>query len=155
MNPALTHLETPFCAFAFRMYATGFPTLGSSFGYSCFDHLSRVNSETRAIVRADGRMHTFLVVALASLKSRTIQLSRCLPRPLHFPPHNSIDPFHLAASNTMTDLEGWRLVVGNDSHGQHQWVYLSPEDPRREGWKQSAEDRYWLGLGTVRLRKSG
>lgn len=50
----------------------------------------------------------------------------------------------------MTDLEGWRLVVGKDSHGQHQWVYLSPDDPRRAEWKQSKEDEYWLGLETVR-----
>lgn len=49
----------------------------------------------------------------------------------------------------MTDLEGWRLVVGNDSYGQHQWVYLFPEDPQREAWKQSKEDKYWLGLDTV------
>jgi hypothetical protein len=48
-----------------------------------------------------------------------------------------------------TDPEGWRLVVGADSHGQHKWVYLPPGDDRRREWKQGMGDRYWLGLETV------
>ncbi|KAJ9099201.1 hypothetical protein QFC21_004081 [Naganishia friedmannii] len=48
-----------------------------------------------------------------------------------------------------TDPEGWRLLVGADSHGQHKWVYLPPGDERRKVWKQGSGDRYWLGLETV------
>ncbi|KAJ9100955.1 hypothetical protein QFC19_005351 [Naganishia cerealis] len=47
-----------------------------------------------------------------------------------------------------TDPEGWRLLVSQDSHGQHKWVYLYPEDSRRETWQQSKMDKYWLGLNT-------
>ncbi|RXK41597.1 lanosterol synthase [Tremella mesenterica] len=44
-----------------------------------------------------------------------------------------------------TDLTGWRLVVGEDSHGQQKWVYLPPGQARDE-WKQTKEAKYWLGL---------
>lgn len=47
------------------------------------------------------------------------------------------------------DLEGWRLVVGQDSHGQHKWVYLAEVDPRSESCVQSKEDKYWLGMEIV------
>ena len=47
-----------------------------------------------------------------------------------------------------TDLLGWRLVVGEDSHGQQKWVYLPP-GPARDEWKQTKEAKYWLGLGMV------
>ncbi|KAH8090819.1 putative lanosterol synthase [Filobasidium floriforme] len=45
-----------------------------------------------------------------------------------------------------TDLEGWRLVVSEDSHGQHKWIYLGQDDPRRETWEQSQPAKYWLDL---------
>lgn len=48
-----------------------------------------------------------------------------------------------------TDLEGWRLIVSEDSHGQHKWVYLDEQDSRRGTWKQTQEARYWLGLQLV------
>lgn len=47
------------------------------------------------------------------------------------------------------DLEGWRLVVGEDSHGQHKWVYFPEGDPQRLARPQTKEDRYWLGMNTV------
>ncbi|WVQ83002.1 hypothetical protein IAT38_005140 [Cryptococcus sp. DSM 104549] len=44
-----------------------------------------------------------------------------------------------------TDLTAWRLLVGQDSHGQQKWVYL--KDPaEREAWKQNEVEKYWLGL---------
>ncbi|KAJ9116370.1 hypothetical protein QFC22_004811 [Naganishia vaughanmartiniae] len=52
-----------------------------------------------------------------------------------------------------TDPAGWRLVVGQDSHGQHKWVYLDEDDPRRSSWAQSTVDKYWLGLDIVREEK--
>lgn len=48
-----------------------------------------------------------------------------------------------------SDPAGWRLVVGEDSHGQQKWVYL-PEGPARDQWKQNKETRYWMGLDIVR-----
>lgn len=53
-----------------------------------------------------------------------------------------------------TDLEGWRLVVSEDSHGQHKWVYLPPGDDRRKTWKQSKAAKYWLGLDLVSLTET-
>jgi hypothetical protein len=50
------------------------------------------------------------------------------------------------------DLEGWRLVVGEDSHGQHKWVYLPEGDPQRLAMPQTKEDKYWLGLDIVSLQ---
>jgi len=47
-----------------------------------------------------------------------------------------------------TDPEGWRLKIGEDSHGQQKWVYL-PEGPARETWPQAKVDRYALGLDVV------
>lgn len=47
-----------------------------------------------------------------------------------------------------TDPLGWRLVVSEDSHGQHKWVYL-PEGPQREEWPQSQEAKYWSGMEFV------
>ena len=44
-----------------------------------------------------------------------------------------------------TDLEGWRLKVSEDSHGQHKWVYL-PQGPARDAWPQTKVDRYSIGL---------
>jgi hypothetical protein len=48
-----------------------------------------------------------------------------------------------------TNLEGWRLVVSEDSHGQHKWIYLGRDDPRRETWEQSQPAKYWLDLDLV------
>lgn len=48
-----------------------------------------------------------------------------------------------------TDPAGWRLKVGEDSHGQHKWVYLPP-GPERDAWPQNAVDKYSIGLPTVR-----
>ena len=48
-----------------------------------------------------------------------------------------------------TDLAGWRLQVSQDSHGQHKWVYLAEDDPRRQSWVQNEGTRYWLGLDLV------
>jgi hypothetical protein len=48
-----------------------------------------------------------------------------------------------------TDPAGWRLVVGEDSHGQHKWIYLAETDPRRHTWQQSTVDKYWLGMDIV------
>lgn len=48
-----------------------------------------------------------------------------------------------------TDLLGWRLKVGEDSHGQHKWVYL-PGGPARDTWPQSKVDKYAIGLDIVR-----
>ena len=55
-----------------------------------------------------------------------------------------------ATDTTRTDIHGWRLFVSEDSHGQHKWVYLPADDPRRASWPQSTVDKYWLGLETVR-----
>ncbi|WVQ96729.1 hypothetical protein IAU59_003836 [Kwoniella sp. CBS 9459] len=44
-----------------------------------------------------------------------------------------------------TDLTAWRLKVGEDSHGQHKWVYLRNEKQREE-WPQNNTEKYWLGL---------
>jgi len=49
-----------------------------------------------------------------------------------------------------TDLAGWRLQIGEDSHGQQKWVYL-PEGPARDAWPQNKVDRYWIGLNIVNL----
>lgn len=56
---------------------------------------------------------------------------------------------------TKTDLEGWRLLVSEDSHGQHKWAYLQEDDPRRESWKQTDAAKYWLGLKIVRDFQTG
>ncbi|WVR06302.1 hypothetical protein IAU60_003332 [Kwoniella sp. DSM 27419] len=45
----------------------------------------------------------------------------------------------------VTDLAGWRLKVGEDSHGQHKWVYLR-DGKEREAWPQINVEKYWLGL---------
>ncbi|KAJ9110722.1 hypothetical protein QFC20_002763 [Naganishia adeliensis] len=58
-----------------------------------------------------------------------------------------IDP-GLPGNIPRTDPLGWRLLVSQDSHGQHKWVYLPPADTRRETWPQSPVDKYWLGLET-------
>jgi hypothetical protein len=50
-----------------------------------------------------------------------------------------------------TDLAGWRLQVSQDSHGQHKWVYLAEDDPRRQSWVQNEGTRYWLGLDLVSI----
>ncbi|ODO05233.1 lanosterol synthase [Cryptococcus wingfieldii CBS 7118] len=53
----------------------------------------------------------------------------------------------MAYETPRTDLSAWRLVVGEDSHGQQKWVYLS--DPhQREQCPQSTVEKYWLGLDT-------
>ncbi|WWD18426.1 hypothetical protein CI109_102876 [Kwoniella shandongensis] len=44
-----------------------------------------------------------------------------------------------------TDLTGWRLKVGEDSHGQQKWVYLRDE-AQRKSWPQGNVEKYWLGL---------
>ncbi len=75
-----------------------------------------------------------------------VPLSSSLAQPTHSTP-TSPDPV-LGASVPKVDPEGWRLVVGEDSHGQHKWVWLEAGE-RRDSWKQSTEDRYWLGLDTV------
>lgn len=62
-----------------------------------------------------------------------------------------IDPV-LPDNIPRTDPLGWRLLVSQDSHGQHKWVYLPPSDTRRETWPQSPVDKYWLGLETVSYR---
>ncbi len=59
-----------------------------------------------------------------------------------------IDPI-LPHSRPQTDPLGWRLLVGQDSHGQHKWVYLPVGDKRREKWKQDREEKYWLGIDVV------
>lgn len=51
------------------------------------------------------------------------------------------------AKTLRTDPAGWRLVVGEDSHGQHKWVYLPKS--AREKWPQTAVDKYSMGLPTV------
>ena len=49
-----------------------------------------------------------------------------------------------------TDLARWRLKTSGGSHGRHTWHYL-PDDPKvLKEWPQTEEDRYWLGLETVR-----
>ncbi|GHJ90428.1 hypothetical protein NliqN6_6830 [Naganishia liquefaciens] len=53
-----------------------------------------------------------------------------------------------ATDTTRTDIHGWRLLVSEDSHGQHKWVYLPADDPRRASWPQSTVAKYWLGLET-------
>lgn len=45
-----------------------------------------------------------------------------------------------------TDIYGWRLLIGQDSHGQHKWIYLQSKE-EREQWPLRAEERWWLGLG--------
>ena len=54
-----------------------------------------------------------------------------------------------------TDPLGWRLVVGEDSHGQQKWVYLPP-GPARDEWKQCKVAKYALGLavGAPKLSKA-
>jgi hypothetical protein len=61
-----------------------------------------------------------------------------------------VDPI-LPGSIPRTDPLGWRLLVSQDSHGQHKWVYLPPGDERRGTWPQTAVDKYWLGLETVSM----
>ncbi|BEI79554.1 hypothetical protein CcaverHIS002_0100830 [Cutaneotrichosporon cavernicola] len=52
-----------------------------------------------------------------------------------------------AAETYRTDPAGWRLKVGEDSHGQHKWVYLPP-GPQRDAWPQTVVDKYSMGLPT-------
>jgi lanosterol synthase len=54
-----------------------------------------------------------------------------------------------------TDPLGWRLVIGEDSHGQQKWKYLSP-GPARDEWKQDKVTKYALGLevGARKLPKA-
>lgn len=54
-----------------------------------------------------------------------------------------------------TDPLGWRLVVGEDSHGQQKWVFLPP-GPARDEWKQCKVAKYALGLavGAPKLNKA-
>lgn len=54
-----------------------------------------------------------------------------------------------------SDPLGWRLVVGEDSHGQQKWVYL-PEGPARDEWEQDKVAKYALGLdvGSPKLPKA-
>jgi hypothetical protein len=54
-----------------------------------------------------------------------------------------------------TDLGAWRLVVSEDSHGQHKWVYLDKGDPRRDTWAQSQPAKYWLDLDLVSQSTQG
>ena len=73
--------------------------------------------------------------------------------PILLLPHTSFPPEQSSMSSTdipRTDITGWRLLVSEDSHGQHKWVYLPADDPRRADWPQSTVDKYWLGLETVR-----
>lgn len=46
-----------------------------------------------------------------------------------------------------TDLSRWRLRVSDG--GRHVWHYLDTEQ-EAESWPQTPEDKYWLGLPTVR-----
>ncbi|KAK4684411.1 hypothetical protein P7C73_g5763, partial [Tremellales sp. Uapishka_1] len=46
-----------------------------------------------------------------------------------------------------TDLEGWRLKVSEDSHGQHKWRYLPP-GPERDECAQTTAEKYFIGLDT-------
>lgn len=57
------------------------------------------------------------------------------------------------AETFRTDPDGWRLKVGEDSHGQHKWVYLSTA-AQREAWPQQPVDKYSMGLPTVRCTAS-
>lgn len=45
-----------------------------------------------------------------------------------------------------TDYSRWRLQVTDV--GRHQWKYLSPEQSAAS--PQTIEDKFWLGLETVR-----
>lgn len=54
-----------------------------------------------------------------------------------------------------TDPQGWRLLVGQDSHGQHKWVYLEEEDERKAWGEQTVEEKWWLGLKTVSQPRLG
>lgn len=87
------------------------------------------------------------------------QLTRCLtsatpaqvappaaPAPPPKPDYSYAPPL-----NQVTDLSNWRLRVSNGSHGRHEWVYLRTA-AEREAWPQTTEDKYWLGLQTVRFR---
>lgn len=78
--------------------------------------------------------------------------------PVPLPSHPlSLDPSTLPFPTTQdrtlsvpapqTDPEAWRLIVGEDSHGQHKWRMR--EEGRGDKERQSVEDRYWLGLETV------
>lgn len=50
------------------------------------------------------------------------------------------------ADTLRTDPAGWRLKVSEDSHGQHKWLYLPPE--QRDAWPQTAVDKYSMGEPT-------
>lgn len=54
-----------------------------------------------------------------------------------------------------TDPLGWRLIIGEDSHGQQKWTYLPP-GPARDEWKQCKVAKYALGLevGAPKLKKA-
>jgi len=56
---------------------------------------------------------------------------------------------YAAPPNPVTDLTHWRLRVSHGSHGRHEWVYLASEE-ERQAWPMTEEDRYWIGLKTVR-----
>jgi len=49
-----------------------------------------------------------------------------------------------------SDPLGWRLKVGEQSHGQHKWVYLPPGEAR-EAWPQDKASKYWTGMDIVRF----
>lgn len=54
-----------------------------------------------------------------------------------------------------TDPLGWRLIIGEDSHGQQKWTYLPP-GPARDEWKQCKVAKYALGLevGAPKFKKA-
>lgn len=65
------------------------------------------------------------------------------------PPPPLQDYSYQPPPNQVTQLENWRLRVSHGSHGRHEWVYLATE-AERAAWPLTEEDRYWLGLKTVR-----
>ena len=65
------------------------------------------------------------------------------------PPPPPVSYAYAPPPRPSTDLTHWRLRVSHGSHGRHECVYLSTEE-EREAWPMTLEDRYWIGLETVR-----
>ena len=55
-------------------------------------------------------------------------------------------PAHQGTADEKTDYSRWRLL---DDRGRQTWHYLKTDKEMKE-WPQSAADKYFLGLPTVR-----
>lgn len=65
------------------------------------------------------------------------------------PPPPLQDYSYKPPSNPSTNLLNWRFRASHGSHGRHEWIYLRTKE-EQDAWPQTTEDRFWLGLETVR-----